>query len=87
MSSSSQDFARYANAERHLCDEAAPLLATIIRDIESRVGIRIAEVRVTVDRVDSDSGSIVANCTIVRANDAPATRGSALPGGADLSPA
>jgi hypothetical protein len=65
MSSSGQDFERYANAERQLCDEAAPLLAAIIRGIESRVGIRIAEVRVTLD----GDGSPVANCTIVRAHD------------------
>jgi hypothetical protein len=30
MSSSSEEFARYAKAERQLCDDAAPVLAAII---------------------------------------------------------
>ena len=49
MSISSEEFARFAEAERQLCDEAAPLLATIIRAIEVRTGLCVAEVRVTVD--------------------------------------
>jgi hypothetical protein len=85
MSSSGQDFERYANAERQLCDEAAPLLASIIRSIESRMGIRIAEVRVTLDGADPTGGSPIANCTIVRANDTPAALDSVRPSDADLS--
>jgi hypothetical protein len=82
MSSSGRDFERYANAERQLCEDAAPLLASIIRDIESRMGIRIAEVRVTLDSSDSAGGSPVANCTIVRAHD---TDGAAKSRDADQS--
>jgi len=39
MSISSEEFARHAEAERQLCDEAAPLLATIIRAIEIHTGL------------------------------------------------
>jgi hypothetical protein len=85
MSSSGRDFERYANAERQLCDEAAPLLVSIIRDIETRMGIRIAEVRVTLDGAHSTGALPVANCTIVRAHDASAARDSARPIDGDRS--
>ena len=49
MSISSEEFARYAEAERQLCEAAAPVLATIIRTIEARAGLCVAEIRVTVD--------------------------------------
>ena len=70
MSHSSEEFARYAKAERQLCDEAAPMLATIVRAIEGQTGLRITELRVTVDRAKSSDGSITANCTIVHAHNA-----------------
>jgi hypothetical protein len=66
MSKLSDEFARIANAERQLCDEGGPVLAAIIRDIERRAGLNIAEVRVTLS-YDSES-RICANCTIVRAD-------------------
>ena len=62
-------FARYAGAERRLCDEAAPLLGAIIRGVEARAGLRISELRVTVDWANSVDGAISANCTIVHAED------------------
>lgn len=43
-------FLRYANAERELCEMAGAVLTSIINEIESRHGIRIAELRVTMDR-------------------------------------
>jgi len=67
MSNTSEDFARYADAERKLCDEAGPLLAAIFRDIERRAGVVITEVRVTLDRASNDGEEVSANCTIVNA--------------------
>jgi hypothetical protein len=68
MSSSNEEFARYAKAERQFCDQAGPVLDEIIRSIEARAGLRIAELRITVDWANRDDGSIMANCTIVRAH-------------------
>lgn len=65
MSNTSEDFARYADAERRLCDEAGPLLASIFRDIECRAGVAITEVRVTFDRASNNGDEVSANCTIV----------------------
>ena len=70
MSNLGDEFARYSNAERELCDEAGPLLGAIIRRIEARAGLCITEVRITIDWAGSLNGSIVANCTIVRAQEA-----------------
>lgn len=69
MSNLEQAIARYAGAERQLCDEAAPLLGEIIRGIEARCGLRISELRVTVDWANSVDGAIIANCTIVQAQE------------------
>jgi hypothetical protein len=66
MSNLEKTFERYVAAERQLCDEAAPLLGAIIRGVEARCGVRIAELRVTVDWANSVDGSINANCTIVQ---------------------
>lgn len=79
MSNVGDEFARYANAEREFCDEAEPLLAAIIRGIEARAGLRITEVRVTIDRTRSLDGSITANCTIVSAQNAAELVGTASP--------
>jgi hypothetical protein len=68
MSNSNEEFARYANAERQFCDQAGPVLDEIIRSIEARAGLRIAELRITVDWANHDDDSIMANCTIVRAH-------------------
>jgi len=67
MSKSTEEFAHYAEAERQLCDEAGPILASIIRAVEARAGVLIAEVRVTFDRTSNTGELIAANCTIVRA--------------------
>ena len=70
MSNVSDEFARYAKAERRLCDEAAPVLAAIVRTLEADVGLCITEIRVTVDWAKCSNGSIAANCTIVHAHNA-----------------
>jgi len=66
MSNLEKTFERYVAAERQMCDEAAPLLGAIIRGVEARCGVRISELRVTVDWANSAGGSINANCTIVQ---------------------
>jgi hypothetical protein len=72
MSHSSEEFERHAKAERQLCDEAAPVLAEVIRDIAVHSGLCIAEIRVTVDWVNRSNGAVAATCTIVRAHPLPA---------------
>ena len=61
-----EDFARYAKAERLLCDNAGPLLAALVREIEAKEGIVVAEIRVTLDRATASGELLSANCTIVR---------------------
>jgi hypothetical protein len=75
MSNSSEEFARYAEAERQLCDAAAPVLAAIIRAIEARAGLCVAEVRVTVDPANRSKDASAISCTIVRAHLAPSFDG------------
>jgi hypothetical protein len=75
MSNSSEEFARHAKAERQLCDEAAPVLAEVIRDIAVHSGLSIAEIRVTVDWANRSNGAVAATCTIVRAHPLPADGG------------
>ena len=93
MSNVSDEFARYAKAERQLCDEAAPVLAAIVQTLEANAGLRITEIRVTVDWGKRTHGSISANCTIVHAHNASTSHGpdivgptaSTQPPGAGLS--
>ena len=59
-------FVRYAKAERELCEMAGTALTNIINEIETRHGIRIAELRVTMDRSHSLNGWPAANCVMVR---------------------
>jgi hypothetical protein len=75
MSNVSDEFARYAKAERQLCDEAAPVLAAIVQTLEADAGLRITEIRVTVDWGKRSHGSISANCTIVHAHNASTSDG------------
>jgi hypothetical protein len=69
MSNLEEDIARYSSAERQLCDEAGPLLGAIIREVETRCGLRISELRVTIDWANTVDGEISANCTIVHAQE------------------
>lgn len=71
MSSSSEAFARYAKAERQLCDGVGKTLAAIARAIEADTGIVVTELRVTFDRARDPGDAISANCTIVHAHVAP----------------
>jgi hypothetical protein len=67
MSTSTEEFSHYAEAERRLCEEAGPVIAAIVRSVEARTGLQIAEVRVTFDRTSRTGELISANCTIARA--------------------
>jgi hypothetical protein len=81
MSNLEEAIARYAGAERQLCDEAGPLLGAIIRGVEARCGLRISELRVTVDWANSVDGEISANCTIVQAQEPDRSVHSKTPNG------
>jgi len=74
MCTDGEAFLRYAKAERELCETAGTALARIIDEIEGRHGIRIAEVRVTMDRSHSLNGWPAANCVMVREDEAEAER-------------
>jgi len=66
MCTESEGFMQYAKAERDLCQKAGMALTDILNEVESRYGIRIAELRVTMDRSHSPNGWPAANCVMVR---------------------
>jgi hypothetical protein len=66
MCTDGKPFLRYARAERELCEMSGAVLTNIINEIESRHGIRIAELRVTMDRGHSINGWPAANCVMVQ---------------------
>jgi hypothetical protein len=66
-------FSRYAKAERELCEAAGAVLTKIIKEIEIRHDIRVAELRVTMDRAHSLNGWPAANCVMVREEEVDAT--------------
>jgi len=66
MSIDTETFVRYARAEKDLCQKASAVLTQIIKEIEDTHGIKIAEVRVTMDPSDSANGWSAANCVMVR---------------------
>ena len=66
MSTDGEAFLRYAKAEKELCEKAGAVLTQIIAEIEDRYGIRIAELRVTMDPCRSANGWSAANCVMVR---------------------
>jgi hypothetical protein len=76
MSSDGDEVGRIASAEKQLCEQAGPLLAEIIHGVEERFGVRIAELRVTIDRSNPASGWPGANCVIVREDESLADNGS-----------
>lgn len=74
MCTDSEAFLRYAKAERELCETAGAVLTNIIKEIEIRHDIRIAELRVTMDRAHSLNGWPAANCVMVREDEVEAAR-------------
>lgn len=85
MSKLEEAIARYSGAERQLCDEAGPVLGAIIRGVEARCGLRISELRVTIDWANGIDG-ISANCTIVQAEEPDRSTLPAALNGASDSP-
>ncbi len=66
MSTVSENFVPYAHAEKELCDIVGPLLAEVIKEVEQRNGIKIRELRVTMEPAASTDLWSGANCVIVR---------------------
>lgn len=66
MSTDGDAILRYAQADRELDEKARPVLTQIIKEIEDRYGIRIAEFRVTIDPSHSGNGWPSVNCVITR---------------------
>lgn len=66
MSIASEIFSPYAQAEKELCDEAGPLLTEIVKEGEQRNGVKIKEIRVTLESPAPSNLWSGANCVIVR---------------------
>jgi hypothetical protein len=66
MSTLNDHFVPYAHAEKELSDKAGPLLTAIIKEVEQRNGIRISEIRVTLEKTGTKQLWPGANCVIVR---------------------
>jgi len=66
MSTVSENFVPYAHAERELCDIVGPLLADVIKEVEQRNGIKIRELRVTVEPSTPNALWTGPNVVIVR---------------------
>ncbi len=76
MSRDGDEFGRIASAEKQLCDQAGPLLAEIVQGVEERYGIRIAELRITMEPSKPGNGWSGANCVIVREDESLPGNGS-----------
>jgi hypothetical protein len=66
MSTDGDAILRYAQADRELDEKARSVLTQIIKEIEDRYGIKIAEFRVTIDPSHSGNGWPSVNCVIMR---------------------
>jgi len=67
MSIAADQVACFANAEKRLCEQAGPVAARIIQEIEKRLDITIGEVRIRMNpsEINRSWGGI--NCVITRA--------------------
>jgi hypothetical protein len=79
MSRDGDEFGRIASAEKQLCDQAGPLLAEIVQGVEERYGIKIAELRVTMEPSKPGNGWSGANCVIVREDESLPGNGAKQP--------
>ncbi len=68
MSRDADQLASFATAEKELCEQAGPLVAGIIRDIEGRHKIRIREIRITVNPSELNGSWGGVNCVIGQAD-------------------
>jgi hypothetical protein len=66
MSEAGKVLSRYASAELVLCDKAGPILIDLVNEIEQKSGIKVREIRVTIEQPDPPNGWAGANCVIVR---------------------
>ena len=66
MSTDGDAIPRYARADQELDEKARVVLTRIVKEIEDRHGIKIAEFRVTVDPSHRGNGWPSVNCVIVR---------------------
>jgi len=72
MSHAAEQLACVANAERHLCEQAGPVVARIIQEIENRLHIKIGEVRMTLNPSETTQSWGDINCVITEADLRPA---------------
>ncbi|MEO8738445.1 MAG: hypothetical protein ABI537_01930 [Casimicrobiaceae bacterium] len=79
MSVAHEEFSRIADAERQLCEEAGPVIRDVIRAIMARTGLRITEVRVTLDLEQLTDHAHGANCTIIDVDTNPTFNGGQNP--------
>jgi hypothetical protein len=75
MSSAAEQLACVANAEKHLCEQAGPLIARIIEEIENRLDIKIGEVRLTMNASEINTSWGGINCVITQADFGPGADG------------
>ena len=71
MSNAADQLARIANAEKHLSEQAGPLVAGIIQEIENLYHMKIGEVRMNVNpsEINRSWGGI--NCVVTQADVGP----------------
>ena len=82
MSHAADHLTTFANAEKYLYEQAGPLVARIIQEIEDRFHIKIGEIRMTMNpsEINRSFGGI--NCVITQADVAP---GANRRGAADIA--
>ena len=71
MSSAAHQLACVANAEKHLCEQAGPLVARIIQEIENRYRIKVGEIRMTMNPSEINRSWGGVTCVITQADVAP----------------
>jgi hypothetical protein len=71
MSHAADQLTSFANAERQLCEQAGPLVARIIQELENRYQLKIREIRISINpsEISRSWGGI--NCVITQADVAP----------------
>ena len=72
MSHAAEQLACVASAEKHLCEQAGPVVAGIIQEIENRLDIKIGEVRIRLNPADIAERWGGITCVITQADFGPA---------------
>jgi hypothetical protein len=68
MSSAADQLACVAIAEKRLCEQAGPVVARIIQELEIRLDLKIGEVRITVNPSELNKSWGGINCVITQAD-------------------